>query len=297
MLELILTFVFAHFLTDFFFQTNRMIQLKKTHLHLGLTYHTACHFMAASLGAIIYAFIAGRAAPIFILTLMAAALAIAVIHYLIDWAKEFLNLKYSRVTFSAVLFILDQIFHVVSIVVVLRGAGLISLTWSQFESRSLDFLFADVAFSNASKLLLLLILFILATEGSGYFLGIVLRDLSPNPSIGKETYNITNEKTEMRTTMNEKGERTNEITAVKTEQIYKDSPQKIGRYIGMIERLLIMVFIIQGTPYGLPFLIAVKSLTRFKQLENKRFAEYYLIGSLSSALIAIVLGYAVVQVL
>lgn len=297
MLELILTFVFAHFITDFFFQTHRMIQLKKTQLHRGLAYHTASHCIAASLAALIYAFLAGRTAQIFILTLLAAALVIAVIHYLIDWAKELLNQKYSRVTLSAVLYILDQIFHIVSIMVVLRGTGLISLTWSQFESHSLDFLFGDVAFSDASKLLLLLILFILATEGSGYFLGIILRDLSPNPSLGKGTYNITNEKTEMRTTMNEKGEKTNQITTIKTEQIYKDSPQKIGRYIGMIERLLIMVFIIQGTPYGLPFLIAVKSLTRFKQLENKRFAEYYLIGSLSSALIAIILGYAVVQVL
>jgi vacuolar-type H+-ATPase subunit I/STV1 len=43
-------------------------------------------------------------------------------------------------------------------------------------------------------------------------------------------------------------------------------------------------------PQGLAFLAALKTLTRFKQFEHKQFAEYYLIGTLSSAIIGILLG-------
>ncbi|HEX6922459.1 MAG TPA: DUF3307 domain-containing protein [Bacillales bacterium] len=294
MLELFLVFLLSHFAADFLMQTNKMIDLKKIRLHRGLAKHSICHFVVSIIGVLVYASLTegnGR-----FIALMAAA-AIALIHYFIDWLKESMGRKYKRVTISAIFYILDQILHVITIVVILKGFGLISYTFGQFGVDSLDFLFGELTFSDSAKLLWLLIILIVATEGTGYFLGIVLRDLSPNPALEKGTYNITNEKTEMKTTFTDKGEKSEEITTTKTEQLHKDSPQKIGRYIGMIERLLIMIFIIQGTPYGLPFLIAVKSFTRFKQLENKQFAEYYLIGSMLSALIAVMLGYAVVLIL
>jgi hypothetical protein len=297
MFELLLVFLLAHFTADFLMQTDHLIQLKKSRLHKGLTHHVTCHLIVTSLFALLYAFIAEHTTAAFIADILIAAIVITMIHYFVDWIKEFLRKKYKQVAISASLYILDQILHIASIIVVLNMLGLISYTFNQFKVNLLDFLFGNIAFSDPGKLLMLLIILIIATQGVGYFLGTVLRDLSSNPSLEKGTYNITNEKTEIKTTFNEKGEKANEITTFKTEQFLKDSPQKIGRYIGMIERILIMIFIVQGTPHGLTFLIAVKSLTRFKQFENKRFAEYYLIGSLLSALIAVVLGYTVVRVI
>lgn len=296
MLELFLVYLLAHLISDFLLQTNKIIELKKTSLHRALRKHVAIHFAMASFGVLVYGVVTEETGR-FIGTALMAAAVIAFLHYLIDWLKEYLGRRNTGVTISAAYYFLDQLLHIISIVLVLKYSGLISYSFDQFEMDSLNFLFGEIAFSDASKLLSLFIIVIIATEGTGYFLGIILRDLSPNPTLEKGTYNITNEKTEMKTTFDESGKKAEEITTTKTEQIHRDSPQKIGRYIGMIERLLIMIFIIQGTPYGLPFLIAVKSLTRFKQLENKRFAEYYLIGSLLSALIAVLLGYAVILIL
>lgn len=295
MFELCLVFLIAHFTADFLLQSNHMIQLKKTNLHQGLIRHTTAHFMVTLFAVLLYIFLSDSVTAT--IEYLFAAVLITLIHYGFDWAKESLGNKYNQVIASASLFIVDQILHVVSIIFVLEMVDLISVNFNQVKIGFLDFLFGNLAFSDLSKLLLLLIVIFIATQGAGYFLGIVLKNLSTNPVLQKGMYNIANEQTEIKTMFNEKGERANEITSIKTEQFLKDSPKKIGRYIGMIERLLIMIFIVQGTPQGLTFLIAVKSLTRFKQFENKRFAEYYLIGSLLSALIAVVLGYTVVRII
>jgi hypothetical protein len=87
------------------------------------------------------------------------------------------------------------------------------------------------------------------------------------------------------------------MPTIKTEHVYKDSYGKVGEYIGIIERILIMILIVKGIPHGITFLIAIKSLTRFKQFDNKQFAEYYLIGSLLSALFGIIVGYIILRVI
>ncbi|HOD90893.1 MAG TPA: DUF3307 domain-containing protein, partial [Thermotogota bacterium] len=40
-----------------------------------------------------------------------------------------------------------------------------------------------------------------------------------------------------------------------------------------------------------PFILTAKSLARFKQLNDRDFAEYYLIGTLFSVLIALCGGF------
>lgn len=64
-----------------------------------------------------------------------------------------------------------------------------------------------------------------------------------------------------------------------------------GKYIGILERLLICVFVVYGIYHGLLLLGAMKTLARFKLFENKAFAEYYLMGTLISLIIAIICGF------
>jgi hypothetical protein len=295
--QLFLVILLAQFTADFIFQKTVVISLKKTQLHKGLVIHVTNHLIVTVLAVLLYIAMSEHTSIAFLGKALVAIILIAILHYLIDWLKEILGRRYRTTVFSAGFYILDQMMHIFSIVVVLNALGLISYTLNQFKDDSMAFIFGEMAFSDPSKLLMLMIILIAATQGSGYFLGIVLRDLGPNAALNKGTYSIVDEKTEIKTLFNEKGEEVNEITTTKTEQFYKDSSKQIGRYIGMIERILIIIFIVQGIPHGLTFLIAVKSLTRFKQFENKQFAEYYLIGSLSSALIAIILGYAVLCVI
>ncbi|WLD91606.1 DUF3307 domain-containing protein [Alkalihalobacillus sp. AL-G] len=297
MFQLFLVFVLAHLMADFIFQRSNIIELKKTNFHKGLLRHVFCHFVLSLAGVLSYYFVNEDWSLSVVIKSLIAVLAITVGHYFIDWLKETVKKKYDHVFVSGSLFVFDQLLHLILILLILNVLGMVTYSMEQWNRDIVQFLFEGIEFTNVTKLLLILNLLILSTEGAGYFLGIVLKNLGPNPTLNKGTYSITDEKTEIKTLFNEKGEEVNEVTTIKTEQFYKDSPKNIGRYIGMIERLLIIIFIVQGFPHGLPFLIAIKSLTRFKQFENKQFSEYYLIGSLFSALIAVVIGYLVLRIL
>jgi len=64
-----------------------------------------------------------------------------------------------------------------------------------------------------------------------------------------------------------------------------------GMLIGYLERLLIVILIVQNSYEGLGFLIGAKGLIRSKELtENRDLAEYFLIGSLLSVLCGVVVG-------
>ena len=61
----------------------------------------------------------------------------------------------------------------------------------------------------------------------------------------------------------------------------------MGRTIGCLERFLLFVLVLLGQWGALGFVIAAKSIARFRELENQQFADYYLIGTLTSILTAI----------
>ncbi len=66
-----------------------------------------------------------------------------------------------------------------------------------------------------------------------------------------------------------------------------------GRVIGMLERILIFFFVFGGQYGAIGFIIAAKGFTRFKELDKREFAEYVLIGTLLSSLLAIIIGIIV----
>ena len=66
-----------------------------------------------------------------------------------------------------------------------------------------------------------------------------------------------------------------------------------GKTIGWLERLLIFVFVLTGQYAGVGFLIAAKSIFRFGELkdsENRKEAEYIIIGTFASFLFALLVS-------
>ncbi len=63
-----------------------------------------------------------------------------------------------------------------------------------------------------------------------------------------------------------------------------------GRTIGALERALALTLVLLGEYAAIGWIIAAKSLARFKALEDREFAEYFLIGTLASFLLALVAG-------
>lgn len=63
-----------------------------------------------------------------------------------------------------------------------------------------------------------------------------------------------------------------------------------GRLIGILERTLTLILIVLGQWAAILLLVTAKSIARFEELKDRRFAEYYLVGTLTSLLVATVTG-------
>lgn len=66
-----------------------------------------------------------------------------------------------------------------------------------------------------------------------------------------------------------------------------------GRLIGALERLLLLAIVATGNYQALAFIVAAKGLIRAKELEHRDWAEYFLVGTLTSVLVAIGAGLAI----
>lgn len=76
----------------------------------------------------------------------------------------------------------------------------------------------------------------------------------------------------------------------------KSSLSNAGKYIGMLERLFVFVFVVTGRWEGIGFLLTAKSVFRFgdlKESKDRKLTEYILIGTLLSFGIAIATGMIV----
>lgn len=62
---------------------------------------------------------------------------------------------------------------------------------------------------------------------------------------------------------------------------------KAGRYIGILERSLLLIAVLMNRPELVGYLFAAKSIVRYPEMKREaNFAEYYLIGTLTSISIA-----------
>ena len=65
----------------------------------------------------------------------------------------------------------------------------------------------------------------------------------------------------------------------------------------MLERILIFFFLMADQYTAIGFVLAAKGFTRFKELDNRNFAEYVLIGTFFSSLSAIILALIIKTIL
>lgn len=77
-----------------------------------------------------------------------------------------------------------------------------------------------------------------------------------------------------------------------------ESLSNAGKYIGILERLFVFIFVVTGNWEGIGFLLAAKSVFRFgdlKESKDRKLTEYILIGTLLSFGIAIATGMLVLK--
>lgn len=66
--------------------------------------------------------------------------------------------------------------------------------------------------------------------------------------------------------------------------------QGAGALIGFLERALVLTFVLLNQYTAIGLVLTAKSIARYKELEDRGFAEYYIIGTLGSMLFAILVG-------
>lgn len=64
-----------------------------------------------------------------------------------------------------------------------------------------------------------------------------------------------------------------------------------GRVIGNLERVLLLATVAVGSYQAMGFIIAAKGRIGIKEFEDRNFAEYFLVGTLTSVIVAFVLGW------
>jgi hypothetical protein len=80
----------------------------------------------------------------------------------------------------------------------------------------------------------------------------------------------------------------------------RESLPNAGQWIGYLERILILTFMLAGYFEGIGFLLAAKSIFRFGELSKAkeiRTTEYVLIGTLLSFTMAILIGMATIKII
>jgi len=63
-----------------------------------------------------------------------------------------------------------------------------------------------------------------------------------------------------------------------------------GMVIGIIERIIVLTFVLVDQYTAITFIFAAKSIARFNELKDRKMSEYYLIGTLLSIAFAMIVG-------
>jgi hypothetical protein len=73
--------------------------------------------------------------------------------------------------------------------------------------------------------------------------------------------------------------------------------KRAGATTGVLARMLVLTLVLLGQYASIALIFTAKSIARFEELKDREFAEYYLIGTLSSILFAMLVGILTTWVL
>ena len=249
-MELLCAIILAHVIADFLLQTPRIAAQKEAGLPRGYLLHFAGHLFSLILLTHLY----------FSPALAALWIALPAAHLIVDWSKN--RLFPPEHPAGALVFVLDQALHL----------GLIFLAWQWVNPPPCPPVasFYRSLLSPAGRTLMEHLFrtgaapFLLTAAVSGFviFGGAVL----------------------VRKTLD------SEALALSGTAGKLDAPRRAGRYIGMLERAIILSLTLADAFTSIAFVLTAKSIARYRELGNRAFAEYYLVGTLLSTLLAILGG-------
>jgi len=280
---LFFSLVLAHFIADFYLQTDDMVIEKRKNLWKHVSHHLfTSGFVLIGFWILNYNF-----ENIFIY-LIIPLIGIVAAHLIVDWLKiillEKLKMENEENMKRLGYFVLDQVLHL----------GVILLTCIccfQFDIEG--FVQQKEGLSFIDSVLFFIIIVILATTVSGHMIKILLGSL-PNQLLTFEgKYSFKNERNEAEFIRRGKKGLTEEYHYT----IFSKHDLSRGKLIGYIERLLVLLLTFYSAYPAIGFIVAAKSIARFKQMDDRDWAEYFLLGTLTSMFLGITFGILLKTVL
>ncbi|MGC9384608.1 MAG: DUF3307 domain-containing protein [Kosmotogaceae bacterium] len=250
--------ILSHVLTDFVFQTDNIVENKNELRLKGLFLHWLVTFIVMILFLM----------PYELSVVIQFALVVSIIHILVDILKT-ISVKGNPQKRGLFALIIDQLIHLATIVLIIPLFSFkLTDVFLNITKNISSYTGINIGQLPTERVILILIIYLYVVFGGAVFMRKLFDYIYRNDTeTVKRTFNAA----------------TN-IENVKT-----------GKVIGIFERIIVLTLFITNNIPSIAFVIAAKSLARFKNLSDKDFAEYYLIGTLASVLLAIFGGLILVN--
>lgn len=285
---IVLLLLLAHLVADFWLQTDAMVKNKMKNLKKHLLHH----LITTGLALVIIWGYSHHFTNIFSYFLLPLAF-IVVSHLVIDILKLKL-LDTIKATDSNSLkklwfFLVDQLLHITMLLI--TCILFFHMTAPKMVTCFLQLLSEENGISSlgvVNAFLFIVILLILATSVSGHIINLLVGTLPSEFANFEGEFTLNNQITDAQSSHQSKFE--SNFTEQYHYFTYSSPIPSRGRLIGYVERLLVISLTIVGAYPSIAFIIAAKSIARFKQLDDRNWAEYFLLGTLASILLGLALG-------
>ncbi|MCM3573931.1 DUF3307 domain-containing protein [Mesobacillus subterraneus] len=281
---LLLSLIMAHLLADFYLQTDQMVQDKLKNLKKHILHHLIVNTIVLAAG---WLFFYQQSDPV--TTVIWPVLFITATHLMIDLVKIKLVDQFTASDNLNKLwfFILDQLLHLFMLLLAMQLFYKITLVSN--VNRFIQLLFEDGRQLDASSTILAIaIILIMGTTVSGHIIRILLGSLPGQLLTFEGKYTFKNELKEPAYQTASKGEKG--LSEQYSYMVFNKHDMSRGKLIGYIERLLVILLTYYSSYPAIAFIVTAKSIARFKQMDDRDWAEYFLLGTLTSMFLGIVFG-------
>jgi hypothetical protein len=258
-LLIISLFILAHIMADFLLQTEKIATQKENISNLLLH------------GAVVGGLPILFTIPYLSFKLLKIILIITFLHLIIDWAKHKMTNKFSTLETSVSFFLGDQLLHLIILLFSFRWLNNIYLhPWSQHLSSRLAHYFPffnQLSRADWSLFYLLLAAYIFNWRAGNFIVDKTLANFLP----------LTDQDEQKQIGFTDK-------------QNSLPAQDNIGALIGKLERTLILTLVLTQNFTAITLVFAAKSVARFSNFTDKKFADYYIVGTLSSLSISLIVG-------
>ena len=181
-------------------------------------------------------------------------------------------------------FLSDQILHIAMLLITcIVFFNMNASSWLDINGLS--------SLGSINTFLFIVIVFILATSVSGHIVKFIVGSLPTDLANFEGEFTFKNKLQDVND--RKKIELESNFTEEYHYLTYSTPLHSRGKLIGYIERLLVISLTVVGAYPSIAFIIAAKSIARFKQLDDRNWAEYFLLGTLSSIFLGLMLGFLV----